>query len=471
MLVHQAFRYEVDPNNRTRSGFASHHGAKRVAYNWGRDRISDQLEAGAVLTVLALRQGATKEEAQTWARELTGPVPWTLPALRKEWNTVKDEVAPWWKENSKEAYSSGLDAVARGFKAFFDSRSGKRAGPVVGFPKRKTRRGKQRCRFTTGPLGVVDNRHVRLPRLGIVRTKEPTTKLLELVDAGRARVLSATSAEEAGRLYVSFTCEVERNDPVASTPGAVVGVDWGIQHLATLSTGDVVENPRPLTRYERRMRTTQRELSRRQPGSKRHRRTKRKLARVHRLVANTRRDAICKLTTKLATTYGTVVVENLNVKGMSASPAPVEDGDGCYLQNGTSAKAGLNRSVLDACPGEVRRQLAYKLTWHGGALVVAPRFFPSTKTCSGCGETRAKLSLSERTYSCEQCGLVIDRDLNAALNLAAYGRRVVAVSGTETQNARGGGHPRPRPKPPVKREDGSGQPGRTVTSSSQGEAA
>jgi putative transposase len=196
------------------------------------------------------------------------------------------------------------------------------------------------------------------------------------------------------------------------------------------------------------------------------------LARTHARVANARRDALHKLTTDLASTYGTVVIEDLNVSGMTATPKPKPDPERprAFAHNGRRAKAGLNRAVRDVAPGEFRRQLTYKLAWRGGTLVVADRFFASSKTCSSCGETKTKLFLATRTYRCE-CGLEIDRDLNAALNLAAYGRRVVAGSGPETENARGGGHRRPGPKPPVKREDGTVSAGKSVTASSQHEAA
>ena len=159
--------------------------------------------------------------------------------------------------------------------------------------------------------------------------------------------------------------------------------------------------------------------------------------------------------------------------GMTAAPTPVPDGAGGHARNGRRAKAGLNRAVLDASPAELRRQLTYKLEWRGGRLIVADRFFPSSKTCSSCGAVKAELPLATRTYRCQPCGLEIDRDLNAARNLAAYGRQQldVAGSGPETRNAPGGGHPRPRPKPPVKREDGTTSVARTVTASSQGEAA
>jgi len=109
----QAFGFELDPNNETRSALASHAGAARFAFNWGLAVIGARLDARKVAEVLALRQGARKTEAAVWAGELAGPLPWSLPALRREWNQAKDQVAPWWATNSKEAYNAGLDALAR----------------------------------------------------------------------------------------------------------------------------------------------------------------------------------------------------------------------------------------------------------------------------------------------------------------------------------------------------------------------
>ncbi|MGI8686732.1 MAG: zinc ribbon domain-containing protein [Acidimicrobiales bacterium] len=155
------------------------------------------------------------------------------------------------------------------------------------------------------------------------------------------------------------------------------------------------------------------------------------------------------------------MVEDLNVAGMTRRPKPVPDlgRPGGYLANRASAKAGLNRAILDAAVAELRRQLAYKCTWYGARLVSAGRFFPSSKTCSACGTVKAKLSLAERRFDCECCGVVIDRDLNAAVNLAALaaGISTVAGSGPETQNARTGTVP--------SREAGTGQPGETGTAS------
>jgi putative transposase len=124
----QAFRFELDPNNEARSALASHTGAARFAFNWGLALIKDRLDARRVLAALAVRQGASLAEAVVWAAERAGPVPWSLPALRREWNQAKDQVAPWWAGNSKEAYNTGLDTLARALKSFFDARSGKRKG-------------------------------------------------------------------------------------------------------------------------------------------------------------------------------------------------------------------------------------------------------------------------------------------------------------------------------------------------------
>ena len=475
MLVYQAFRFELCPNNLARSALSSHAGAARFAYNWGLATISAHMAAYESSRVLALRQGAGAAEAKEWARAVVGPLACTLPALRREWNRAKAEVAPWWASNSKEAYSSGLDALARALKAFFGSRSGERKGRSVGFPHFKKKGSRRSFRVTTGSFGVLDGRHVRLPRIGTLRTNEPTAKLAAKFADGTARVLSASASEHAGRWYVSFGCEVERPEP--SLPaGLAVGIDLGVKRLAVLSDGEVVENPAHLSRYARRMARLQRQCSRRRgPGkgalpSGRWRRSKVKLARAHVKVANARADGLHKLTTGLAQTYGTVVVEDLAVAGMTKSAK----GSGHWR-----GKAGLNRSVLDASPAELRRQLSYKCTWYGAKLVVADRWYPSSKTCSGCGQVKTKLALSERTFCCEHCGLVIDRDANAAANLAGLVKATTGTaSGAGTSRGAASANAQGEEKfmPPgrcssLNCEDSTGQPGQTATASAQAGAA
>jgi putative transposase len=397
--VIQAYRYALDPNPSQRRVLASHCGAARYAYNWGLELVQARLQQ---------RRAGEDVEA-----------PWTLPALRREWNQTKHQVAPWWAENSKEAYSSGLDGLARALKNWVDSRNGRRKGGPVSFPRRKKKgRCRDACRFTTGQIKVLpDRKHIQLPRIGVLKTHESTRKLARRLEQGTARILAATISRTADRWFVSFTVEVQRAIPASNGHDTVIGVDVGIRNLATLSTEETVPNPRALQRSLRKLGRLNRQLARRKLGSKRRRITRRRLARVHARAANMRRDALHKLTTTLATEHGTVVIEDLNVAGL--------------VRN-----RHLARALADTGLAELRRQLIYKTGWYGSRLVVADRFYPSSKTCSACGWVKAKLTLAERTFACEACGLRIDRDLNAARNLAKLAEHV-AQSGWETPNARG----------------------------------
>ena len=212
---------------------------------------------------------------------------------------------------------------------------------------------------------------------------------------------------DGGRWFVSFACEVDRKIGTPATPAATLGVDVGVKRLAVLSTGEVVENPRHLAGASKRLRRLSRRVSRRigpdrrtgQEASTRWRKANTDRSRAYARVANLRHDGLHKLTTTLAAGYGTVVVEDLNVAGM--------------VRNRRLATA-----IADCGFGSIRAMLGYKTSWNGGRLVTADRWFPSSKTCSGCGAVKAKLPLRIRTYQCERCGLVLDRDLNAARNLA-----------------------------------------------------
>jgi putative transposase len=423
VIVHQAYRFALDPTAEQRRALQSHCGAARFVCNWGLREVKRTLDA-------------RRFEHQLLGGALTEPLSWTLPALRREWNRVKAEVAPWWAENSKEAYSSGLDALTRALQAWSQSRRGARLGERVGFPRFRRRGHRESCRFTTGAIRVDDHRHVTLPRLSQLRSCEPTSGLLERLEAGTARVLSATVSREADRWFVSFTCEVERTVLASNGYEDVVGVDLGVFALATLSTGERVAGPRPLRSSLRRLQWAQRVVSRRRTGSARRRRAIRRVARIHARVGALRRHHLHALTTRWAKSHGTVVVEDLNVRGMSRSAGGTLEAPGRDVR----AKAGLSRSLADQSFGELRRMLEYKCRWYGSRLVVAPRFFPSSKRCSGCGVVRAELRVEERVFRCTACGLRLDRDLNAARNLVWWASvaKDVAGSAPETENARRG---------------------------------
>jgi putative transposase len=375
-----------------------------------------------------LEQRAAERSYGVAEPDLTPAVGWSLAALRREWNRRKGVAAPWWAENSKEAYNTGLDSLARSLQAWAASRTGQRAGAVVGFPRFHSRRGRVSVRFTTGPMRVeADRRHVTLPRLGTIRTHESARKLARRIDAGTARILSATLTRGSdGRWQVSFQTLVQRGQARPAHVAVrhpVVGVDVGVKDLLVAATPDGVEvarvpAPRSLLKAQARLRSLQRTAarqagpydpaaSRKQAASARWRRTAARIGRVHARAAHVRQDVLHKATTMLAQRHDVIAVENLHVAGMRSA--------------GGARKRGLNRALADAAPAEVRRMLAYKTTWYGSRLVQAGRWYPSSKTCSRCGSRKPTLLLSERTYLCEHCGLVLDRDLNAAINLARLG--------------------------------------------------
>ena len=400
--VLQAYQFALDPAPVQDVALRSHCGGQRRAFNWGLARIKANLAQRD-----AERSYGLAED------QLTPSVSWSAYSLRKDWNQAKDTVAPWWAENSKEAYSSGLANLATALGNWANSKRGKRKGRRLGFPRFRGKRSGLSCRFTTGAFGLTDDRrHVKLPRIGTIRTHESTRKLARHVERGTARIRSATVSFRAGRWLVSFSVEIIRADPTPARPGSVVGVDLGVKSLAVLSTGETVPNPRHLETALRELRRLQRQAARRtgpdrrtrQEPSARWRKTRARITRLHAAVANARRDGLHKLTTRLVRTHCTVVIEDLNVSGM--------------IRN-----RRLARHVAGAGMAELRRQIEYKARWAGVHLHLADRWYPSSKTCSACGVVKAKLRPADRVYRCEACGLVLDRDLNAARNLAALVHR------------------------------------------------
>ena len=356
-------------------------------------------------------------------------------------------------ENSKCVYQEAFRDLDRALRDYIKSRKGKRKGRRLGFPRFK-KRGKCRdsFRFSTGAIRCAGGT-VTLPRLGTIHTHESTRKLARLLEAGTARILSATVSRAAQRWFVSFTVEVERSSPGQHPrPGSVIGIDLGIKTLLTGvdDNGNViaVPGPAPLRAALARLRRASRTHSRKTAGSANRRKSAARLARIHARIVNIRTDALHKATSALAARYQTVVTEDLHVAGM--------------LRNRT-----LARAISDQGFGQARAMLAYKTTWNGGNLLLAGRFYPSSKTCSGCGVVKAKLPLSERSYRCHACGHTEDRDVNAARNLLH-----LAASGTERKNACGGTiRPGLAGHVPVNQEPGTPYAGKTGTAARQQAAA
>jgi putative transposase len=382
MKVVHGYKTELDLNNEQRTACLKHAGVARFAYNCGLAR--------------------SQEVYRT-----TGKRP-TAIELHRELNKLKQTDYPWMYEVSKCAPQEALRDLEKAYKNFFRRVELKKQGKwkgKLGFPKSKKRSKAIGSFRLTGSIHVYPDA-VQLPRLGHLRLHEhdfiPTD----------AKILSATVSEQAGCWYVSIQVEEEREQPIPTATSAI-GVDLGIKLLATLSDGTTFENPRALKHAQKKLKRLERAKSRRKKGSKNRQKARKAIARLHARIAHIRKDASHKLTSYLVKNHALVAIEDLHVAGM--------------LKNHCLAQA-----VSDSNFGEIRRQLEYKSQVYGTHLVVIDRFYPSSKMCSACGWIDEDLDLSVRTFICENCGMVVDRDLNAAINL-----KRVAVSSIDTQNACG----------------------------------
>jgi putative transposase len=388
--VARGFRFEVEATTAEQQDLIRQQfGARRFAHNWALAQVKANLDA----------------------RKADPAVPalaWNLPTLRRAWNQAKQQVAPWWRECSKEAYASGIADLVAALHSWADAKHGHPAGRRVGFPRFKARRrDRGRVRFTTGAMRLeADRRHLVLPVIGRLRSKENTRRLQRLVAKGQARILSMTLSEQGGRLYVSVATIVCHPLRTPAEPNARCGIDLGIGHeWAVIAHHDGtiqrVAHPAPWVQTHSKRRRVARQRSRRIVGSRGHRQANAKLAALDRRAANLRTHHVHTLTTCLARRYGTIVVEDLDIAAMGRG----------------MGRRAFRRSVAQAGLGAVRPTLDYKCSWAGGRLLVADRWLASSKTHHGCGGYLADLKLSQRAWTCPACGTIVDRNANAALNL------------------------------------------------------
>lgn len=375
-MIRQAFRFELDPSREQRVLLAKSVGASRYVYNWGLAESQRVFEA-------------------------TGKRP-RLGVLKGELVQLKKGECPWLYEVSAHIGQQALVDLDRAFERFFAGLKGE--GPRSGFPRFRRKGERDAARVYKVALG---ERHLRLPLIGHVRLKETRSE-----HGFDGRILSATISRRADRWFVSLAVERERPVVPARVPRRetdVVGVDLGLKAAAVIHDGfntRTVEPARALRKNLVKLRRLDRQLTRKQRGSRNREKAKLRRARLHYKISCQRQDFLHNLSSELARTKPVIVLEDLNVRGMARNRS-------------------LALSVADAGLGELRRQLAYKCDWYGSTLVIADRFFPSTQLCSGCGVQRGRVSglegLRKRRLNCDACGLVIDRDENAAINLRRAG--------------------------------------------------
>jgi putative transposase len=376
MHIQRAYKTELKLNNKERSLLAGCAGAARYVWNWGLRQKIDEYEA-------------------------TGKSP-SYYELHRRLNALKKGELSWLYQYSKTIPQESLRDLDRAFVNFFrrvkgngQKNNGKDEKP--GFPRFKSRK-QRRGRFRVwGSIHVADDR-IKLPRIGWLRLKEKG-----YLPTSGVKILSATISERGNRWFESLQVEEEIAERQAT--GQAIGIDLGLNHMAVTSAGQTYENAKALKQALKRLARLQRELHRRQPGSRNRAKTRAKIARLHYRISCLRQEAIHQATSAIVARTkpdkqrpSVVVIEKLNVKGMMLNRK-------------------LARSIADVGMGEFGRQIRYKCDWYGISLLEADRWFPSSKQCSRCGQRKESLTLSERTYYCPNCGLMIDRDLNAAINL------------------------------------------------------
>lgn len=434
MARHTTFRFCLDPTVEQTAALARHVGAARFAYNQCLRLHLDAREHHRSLS----GHGAGAEAADQARNE----VPWSRFSLINAFNSWKRSEAAgrrflvagegvtevevtgllWRAEVSAEVLEEGAVDVGRGLAAWIESRSGKRKGRPVRHPrfKKKTHTGglfrmrnKTKGARSSIRVGQDRPRSITLPKLGSIRVREDTRRLRRMIEKGRARILQATITRGARRWWISVTVEATGLHPAgqhaprpADDRTGWVGVDRGLHALVVAGTRDGTETlrvhaPKILTAGLRRQRRLARSVSRKKRGSTNRRKAAARLAKHHVRVRDTLQHFLHQVSNQLVKTHDRLALEDLNITGIMSNRR-------------------LARAVGDAAWGELARQITYKQAWRGGQVVVADRWFPSSKTCSSCGTLRKDLALKDRTYACGPCGLVLDRDLNAAANLAAW---------------------------------------------------
>jgi putative transposase len=352
-------------------------GTARFAYNWKLKILIDNYEQAKI--------DANGEKPKL---KIGTSIDW-----HKEWILLKTEL-PWIRETSKCCGQESLRDLEVAFKRFFSKMSG--------YPKFKKKGQKDSFRLTGA--NYISSTHVQLPNIGNVRLKEKFYPILD----GRVKLSQVTVSRQADRWFVSFFIKEDIELPILPPTNKInesdiIGIDLGIKELAITSDGQTFENPRAYQSKLKKLQKYQRRVSRKQKGSKNRKKAVMRLSRVHKQISDVRDDAVHKLTTSLVKAKPKMlVIESLKPKNMSKNHK-------------------LAGAILDSAFGKIKTTLKYKCEWEGIHLIMVPQFYASSKYCSCCGHKNNELKLSDREWTCKNCGVEHDRDVNAAKNLQYFG--------------------------------------------------
>ena len=360
----KSIKIRIELNNEQTTLAQKHAGASRYAYNWALDKCKKGFE--------------NKKDGEVYKRP-------SAVDLHKDWVVFKNSEATWAKEVSKCSPQQAFRNLDTAYKRTFTVKN-------VKFPAFK-KKGVNDSFYLEGAIHVKGDK-IKLPKFGWVTCSEILPNI---------SIKNVTISRQANHWFVSFKTQQipQKVENIEQKP--IIGVDLGIKTLATLSNGEVFENKRPYKKLKRKLRIAQRKVSKKfkkgaKNQSKNYQKAKKRVANIHYKIACIRKDTLHKLTTHLAKNHSEIVIEDLNVKGMSKNHK-------------------LASAILDGGFYEFKRQLEYKTSWYGSKMMVVDRFYPSSKTCSDCQTIKQDLTLKDRIFKCPTCGMQKDRDLNASINL------------------------------------------------------
>lgn len=322
------------------------------------------------------------------------------------------DLRPEYKGIGAHVLQNVTNRVDKAFQSFFRR---VKKGEKAGYPRFHARDRYDSFCFPDTSNWKLEGNRLKLGNIGAIK--------IRLCREMQGKIKTCAVKRECDCWYATFSCEIEATQE-KHTPytDESIGVDLGLHHFAALSTGDIIDNPRPYRKAEEKIGAIQKEVARKKRGSNRRKKAIKRLSTAHLKVRNQRQDFLHQWSRRLVNTYETIVFEDLAPSNMSKAPKPKQDEDGKYLPNGAAIKAGLNKSILDAGWSTFVSLCEYKAECAGTVQVIKVDPYKTSQVCSGCLQEGAHKDLSERVHTCEHCGLVLDRDVNAAINILAVWR-------------------------------------------------
>lgn len=369
IMAEKAYKYRIYPNKKQQELIQKTFGCTRFVYNYYLDK-----------------------RIKTYEQDKTT---FTYNMCSKNLTQLKKELI-WLKEPDKDSLQKSLKDLDIAYQKFFKEHSG--------YPKFKSKKDRHKSYRTSCTNNNIrfENKHIKLPKLGLVKVRDKQIP--------QGRILNATISQESnGQYYCSLCCtDVEFVQYEKTSQN--IGIDLGIVDFAILSNGAKIENPRFYEKSERKLAKLQRELSRKTIGSNRWNKARIKVAKLQKHISNQRNDFLHKLTTNIVKNFDVICIEDLDVKSMRETDSSLR-----------------NKRVGDVSWSEFRRMLTYKSQWYGKKLSVIDRYYPSSQVCHCCGHKDGKKDENVRNWICPECHSELDRDVNAAINILNEGLRILNI--------------------------------------------